>query len=460
MSERKRVFVLLFIMTISSLIVAGIAISMLYRAALKEEHARLVETAQSQARLIEAVARFDARYSRDYPGGPIAATLSQVTDAHEKYRGFGETGEFTLAKRVKNNILFLLSHRHHDLEHQKPVSFDSELAEPMRRALSGLSGTLMGSDYRGELVLAAHEPVAELGLGIVAKIDLAEVRSPFVRAGIIAISLAVLVVLAGAGLFLYISNPMIKSLEEHSQKLEKMVEALRKARDELERRVEERTSELRRLSSKILEAQEEERKRISLELHDSVAQSLSAVKFSLETKLKETGGSSAPPGTSLEDIFSRLKDCIEETRMIMTNLRPSLLDDLGILATINWHCREYQKVYSIINVEKQIDIQEDDVPEALKIVIYRIIQEACNNVAKHSQADVMRLSLRKADERIELTLDDNGTGFDVEQAVSVVQPGRGIGLASMKERTELSGGSFSIHSQTGAGTTVCAFWTL
>jgi signal transduction histidine kinase len=224
--------------------------------------------------------------------------------------------------------------------------------------------------------------------------------------------------------------------------------------------LEVRTSELRRLSSKILEAQEEERKRISLELHDSIAQSLSAVKFSLETKLNEMGGSAAPQGTSLEDIFSRLKDCIEETRMIMTNLRPSLLDDLGILATINWKCREYQKVYSGINVEKQIDIQEDDVPEPLKIVIYRIIQEACNNVAKHSRADAMRLSLRKAGKKIEFSLVDNGTGFDVEQALSVVQPERGIGLASMKERTELSGGSFSIHSQKGVGTTVYASWTL
>jgi len=80
--------------------------------------------------------------------------------------------EFTLAERRGDSIIFLLRHRYGDLKHPKPFDFYSKLAEPMRRALSGLSGTLVGVDYRGELVLAAHEPVSVLNLGIVAKIDL------------------------------------------------------------------------------------------------------------------------------------------------------------------------------------------------------------------------------------------------------------------------------------------------
>ena len=167
MNEKKRVISLIFIMAASVLIVAGVAISILYRTAFKEEQARLVETAQSQARLIEAVARFDEKYSKDYPEGPEVATLSQIIDAHEHYAGFGKTGEFTLSKKEGDNIIFLLSHRHFDLNRPKPVAFDSELAEPMRRALLGRSGTVVGLDYRGEVVMAAHEPVAELDLGIV-----------------------------------------------------------------------------------------------------------------------------------------------------------------------------------------------------------------------------------------------------------------------------------------------------
>ena len=184
MDERRRILFLLLIMTSVALVVSGISITLLYRATLEEEQARLVETAQSQARLMEAVARFDAVYNVDYPEGPEAATLSQIRDAHENYLGFGETGEFTLAKREGDLIVFLLRHRHADLDLPLPVPFGSELAEPMRRALSGQSGTVVGLDYRGETVLAAYEPVAKLDLGIVAKIDLAEHRAPFVTAGI------------------------------------------------------------------------------------------------------------------------------------------------------------------------------------------------------------------------------------------------------------------------------------
>ena len=182
MSDRKRFLSLILIMTSVSLVAAGIAIVLLYRAALDESRQRLVETARSQARLIEAVARFDRVWSVDYPEGWVSATLGQVTDAHERYEGFGKTGEFTLARRDKDSIIFLLSHRHADLESPKPVPFESELSEPMRRALLGQSGTVIGLDYRGTRVVAAHEPVAELNLGIVAKIDIAEVRAPFIKA--------------------------------------------------------------------------------------------------------------------------------------------------------------------------------------------------------------------------------------------------------------------------------------
>ena len=222
MDEKKRVFLLIFIMAVSSLIVSGVAITALYRTAFKEEQARLVETAQSQARLIEAVARFDEKYSKDYPEGSEAATLSQIIDAHEHYTGFGKTGEFTLSKKEEDKIIFLLSHRHFDLDRPRPVPFDSKLAEPMRLALLGRSGTVIGLDYRGEVVMAAHEPVAELDLGIVAKIDLSEIRAPFLKAGAIAGLFTILVVLAGVTLFIKITNPMIRQLETRTVELQTM----------------------------------------------------------------------------------------------------------------------------------------------------------------------------------------------------------------------------------------------
>ena len=108
MNERRRMVFLVLIMTITALIVGGISISLLYNAALKEEQERLVVTAQSQARLMEATARFNIEHSQDYPGGAFEATLSQIRDTHENYTGFGETGEFTLGQREGDSIIFLL----------------------------------------------------------------------------------------------------------------------------------------------------------------------------------------------------------------------------------------------------------------------------------------------------------------------------------------------------------------
>jgi len=205
---------LICIMASVVLIVAVASFSMLFRTALAEERARLVETARSQARLIEAVARFDAKYSNDFPQGARAATLSQIVDAHAHYQGFGKTGEFTLSRREGDDIVFLLSHRHSEVLTPKPVPFDSGLAEPMRLALSGRSGTVIGLDYRGVTVLAAYEPMQELGLGIVAKIDLEEVRAPFVRAGLLSGFIAIFSIVAGAAFFLRITNPLLHKLQE------------------------------------------------------------------------------------------------------------------------------------------------------------------------------------------------------------------------------------------------------
>ena len=214
MPERRRVFLLIAILISTAFITIAVSTTLLYRTALEEERARLMETAQSQARFLEAVARFNAIYSTDYPEGALAATLSQIREAHEKYTGFGETGEFTLAKEEDGQIVFLLSHRHFDTDIPQPIPFESNLAEPMNRALLGLSGTLIGLDYRGQTVLAAYEPVESLGWGIVAKIDLREIRAPFLRSGLIAGGISILVITLGALLFFKVTEPLLQRLAE------------------------------------------------------------------------------------------------------------------------------------------------------------------------------------------------------------------------------------------------------
>ncbi len=249
-------------------------------------------------------------------------------------------------------------------------------------------------------------------------------------------------------------------------------EELRKARDELEIRVHKRTlelaetllelresqEELKLIAAQLLSAQEDERKRIAREMHDSIGSSLSAVKFSLETVAKQLQQEkTVNPDTFLR--LSRAMDqAIEESRRIMTDLRPSILDDLGIIATIGWFCRRYQSTYTSVNVEKDIRIEEDQIPENLKIILFRIIQEAMNNAAKYSQADKVSISLSVARIRcIQLSIEDNGIGFDPAAVTSRGEYAK-FGLTSMRERAELSGGSFEIESAPGKGTKIQACW--
>lgn len=211
---RKRRLLLVFIMSLTVAATLVISITFLYRTALNEEKQRLAETAKSQAELINAVAAFDSQYSADYPFGSRAATLSQIRQAHSQYQGFGMTGEFTLAERVDDSIVFLLNHRHYDLDNPQPVPWKAKIAEPMRLALSGKSGIIIGLDYRGVEVVAAYEPVKELNLGIVAKIDLAEVRLPFIKAGILTSVFAAVFIGIGAYIFIRITNPIILKLSQ------------------------------------------------------------------------------------------------------------------------------------------------------------------------------------------------------------------------------------------------------
>ena len=226
-----------------------------------------------------------------------------------------------------------------------------------------------------------------------------------------------------------------------------------------EEALKESEERLRFLSSQLLTAQENERKRIAQELHDSIGQSLTAIKFGLENSLDQRAGCTAEARVeSLEAVIPLVQQAIEEVRRIHTDLRPSMLDDLGILATINWFCREFQMIYSDVRIEKQVDVQENEVPESLKMVIFRVLQEAMNNIAKHSDADLVRLCFKKTDATTGLTIEDNGRGFDLQGALSLNSPEKGFGITSMKERTELAGGSFAIESTPGTGTVVRASW--
>ncbi|NLI80840.1 MAG: PAS domain S-box protein [Deltaproteobacteria bacterium] len=226
-----------------------------------------------------------------------------------------------------------------------------------------------------------------------------------------------------------------------------------------EKALQESERQLRYLSAQLLTVQERERKRIAHELHDSVGQYLSAIKYGMENLLQLAQlGDKEMVIRSLETLVPLTRNTIEEVRRIYMDLRPSLLDDLGIVPTVSWFCREFESIYTGIQVERSVQVSEDEVPEPLKIVLFRILQEALNNVARHSKAKKVSVKLGKYREGVEFVVQDDGVGFDACEAWNRTKGRGGLGLASMKERTELFGGEFRVESSQGKGALIRAAW--
>lgn len=264
-------------------------------------------------------------------------------------------------------------------------------------------------------------------------------------------------------------------------------EELRRARSILEERVRERTTELtkinrslqveinerkrveasllrseeelRLLSSRLLTAQEEERKRVAMELHDSIGGSLTGIKFCVEHAISQIEqASKGAVSDRLRAVVPMVQSTVEELRRIHTGIWPSVLQDLGIVTAVDYLCRQIQNAHPDIVITKRIDVREGEVADQLKIVIYRLIQEGLNNALKHSGANELRLSLERRAGALELLIEDNGAGFDVESAFTCAKSRRGVGLSSMRERARLSHGVCEIRSRKGEGTSIRAVW--
>jgi PAS domain S-box-containing protein len=217
---------------------------------------------------------------------------------------------------------------------------------------------------------------------------------------------------------------------------------------------------LRRLSRQTLEMLESDRQSVAKELHDSIGASLAAIKFALEGRVRAMGRPPAEGELPFETIIAHLADTIKESKRISNGLRPLTLDDLGLLPTLQAYVRQLKETYPDLVITLEIKVQETELPNALKIVLYRVVQEALNNIHKHSGANRSRLRLQRTGNAVELEVEDNGCGFDLEEILGRSDPLSGYGLRSMRERVEICGGSFRIRSLKGAGTAVHALLPL
>ena len=212
-------------------------------------------------------------------------------------------------------------------------------------------------------------------------------------------------------------------------------------------------------------AQETERKRISRDLHDGIGQYLNAIKIHLQhIATSKEDRLSSDACDEIKDVVRVVTTASDEVRRISLALRPTMLDDLGLVATMSWLCREFVLLHQNIALHKRVEVDEESIPDELKTAIYRILQEALTNVAKHSHATRVEVTLDKLgdgrNEALCLTVLDDGQGFDHDEVRKHHRADGGLGLHSMRERAELDGGVLTIRSSKQEGTCVKATWPL
>lgn len=203
---------------------------------------------------------------------------------------------------------------------------------------------------------------------------------------------------------------------------------------------------------KVITAQEAERKRIARELHDQTSQALAALAVAVET----AAGQAAEGGDVVESL-ARMKslavDTLEEIHRLIFDLRPTLLDDLGLIAALRWYA-ETRLGEVGIKVRLEVVGEETRLAPQIETALYRVVQEAVTNVANHSGAQSFTVTLVLKPDRLQLSMVDDGWGFDMAELARSRDQKRGLGLMGMKERVELLGGSFSIYSELGGGTKI------
>jgi len=220
-------------------------------------------------------------------------------------------------------------------------------------------------------------------------------------------------------------------------------------------------ADLKRVAYGLLHTQEAERMRVALALHDEVAPIVVMVKYMIEDAVGRLGpDASAESGRILNEAAARLRDVISELRRIATDLRPKLLDDLGLLPTLEWYCRGVEEACSNVRVECNLAVAESQVPDALKLDIFRIVQEALSNVIDHANARRARLSLHTSMNELVLVVEDDGEGFDLGMATTRRDGGLNLGLQSIRKRVEATGGRLLLESIGQRGTRIGGAWRI
>lgn len=224
-----------------------------------------------------------------------------------------------------------------------------------------------------------------------------------------------------------------------------------KEREKLFKEINNGRKRLKLLSARLIEVQENEKRNIARELHDEIGQILTAIKIDLQRIKQES--ISDESNLLIDDCTSLVEKTISIVRNLSHELRPSIIDDLGLTAALRWYIDKFSQRTGI-KVNKQISKIDKFLPPEGVITLFRVCQEALTNIAKHSQADYVTVSLNKEKNIVNLLIEDNGKGFEAKKALRLAAKGEGLGLLNMQERVELINGKLKIVSSKNSGTKI------
>ncbi|MBI4772961.1 MAG: sensor histidine kinase [Deltaproteobacteria bacterium] len=221
--------------------------------------------------------------------------------------------------------------------------------------------------------------------------------------------------------------------------------------------IEELRRQLRTVSAQVVDAQEQERKRVSRDLHDGVCQSLIGLRILLETVLFKAETEKANC-QMIRQALETARKTENDIRCIMAQLKPPNLKEQGLKKSIEQALDAFKLSGSLVDVRSEITADPADIRDSLQVVMYRIVQEAINNIYKHSDAKTATVSLRRDGSALQLVIEDNGNGFDPRAALNKNGPVKGMGLTSMQDRVHASCGKFMIETEVGRGTRIVCEW--
>ncbi|WP_460020096.1 sensor histidine kinase [Magnetospira thiophila] len=446
MSDIKRLWFAALVMVV---LVVAVAVALSwgsYQTAVAQQQQWLLEVVQANVRLMNAVARFDRLQNADEHLTPKELTLSQILDAKLEKAALGHTGEFVLGRRNGSLITFVIPQRHTQGRIPDSVPLISQLAEPMRRALAGQSGTMIGLDYRRELVLAAYTPVTELDVGMVAKIDMSEIRAPYIRWGLLGSLLVIAFTLLAFYLARRLTTPIITKLDRHAHDLERLNRDLTHSNKEWEAFAYAASHDLQE----------------PLRTVGSFVQLLQRrYRNKLDSEADEYIDFAVAGATRMHDLIQGLLTFSRINRA-ETVLEPLDMNEIVQVAQDDLQFR-------IMETSARITLDKLPMVTADKSQMVRLFDNLISNSLKYCDLErppEIHISARPFGHEWEFSVKDNGIGIEHKFESEIFQlfrrlhgrdkyDGTGVGLALCKKIVERHGGRIWLDPETTQGSRFC-----